>query len=56
MKNAKTNSRKKEDRPMQELRASALRALSKAALESVKGGDSPPPAVYPTDASNPIGQ
>ena len=48
MKNAKRNSHKKEDRAMEELRASALRALSKTALKDVKGGDGSS-GIYPSD-------
>jgi hypothetical protein len=50
MKNTKRNSGKRDGRTAQQLRASALRALSKATLQDVKGGDGPPPPpIMPSD-------
>ena len=49
MKNTKRNSSNQQDRTMQQLRESALRALSKKALKDVKGGDQTPPPIYPSD-------
>lgn len=50
MKNAKRNSGKQDGRTAQQLRASALRALSKTTLQDAKGGDGPlPPPIMPSD-------
>ncbi|HEY0985458.1 MAG TPA: hypothetical protein VGD80_00350 [Kofleriaceae bacterium] len=50
MKNTKRYSGKQDGRTAQQVRASALRALSKAALQDAKGGeDPPPPPIMPSD-------
>jgi hypothetical protein len=51
VKNTKHDSRGKQDRSLQKLRAAALRALSGTALKAAKGGTETPP---PPPGGDPI--